>query len=217
MGTRYARSVGSIIGQAGVLLLLGCVAACSSAPSAPSGGLTTGEATLDGTFTFMPAHYSASAAASQADANHASIVVTSLRGTDSCSTAQMSAGAGVANVFQIVITLDSSDTNQVPPGTYTLGDGWQASYGLADMTCASAGEGDAIKGSLEIDSVDTSIHGVADMTFPTGRVIASFDAPLCASSIATSTGTACAHLPLCPAGQGTDLTPTPTETCNEIP
>jgi hypothetical protein len=210
--------MGSIAGRTGALLLLGCVAACSPSPSAPSGGLTTGEATLDGTFTFMPAHYSASVAASQADANHASIVVTSLRGTDSCSAVQVSAGAGVANRFQVVVTFDSSDSKRgLAPGTYTLGDGWQASYGLADMTCASAGQGDAIKGSLEIDSVDMSIHGIADMTFPTGRVIASFDAPLCASSVATSTGTACAHVPLCPAGQGTDLNPTPTETCNEIP
>jgi hypothetical protein len=167
----------------------------------------------------MPAHSSASAATSRVNPNHASIVVTSLRGTDSCGAIQMAASAGVANVFQIVITLDSSDASQVPPGTYTLGDGWQASYGLADMTCASAVQGDAIKGSLEIDSMDTSIHGIADMTFPTGRVIASFDAPLCASSAATSTGTgtACAHLPLCPAGQGADLNPTPTATCNEFP
>jgi hypothetical protein len=166
----------------------------------------------------MPAHSSASAATSRVDPNHASIVVTSLRGTDSCAAGQMSAGAGVANSFQVVVTFDSSDSKQgLGPGTYGLGDGWQASYGLTDITCASAAQGDAIKGSLEIDSVDTSIHGIADMTFPTGRVIASFDAPFCASSIATSTGTACAHVPLCPAGQGTDLNPTPTETCNEIP
>lgn len=172
-------------------------------------------ANLSGTFTFMPATSYASAAASQADASHASIVVTSLRGTDSCSAAQMS--AGVANGFQVVVSLGSSNAGQaVAPGTYDLGDGWQASYRLADVTCASAGEGAAIKGSLEIDSVDTSIHGIADMTFSTGRVIASFDAPFCESMV-PSGGSDCAQVPLCPAGQGVDLNTLPTTPCNELP
>ncbi len=87
---------------------------------------------------------------------------------------------------------------------------------MADENCASASEGAAIKGSLEIDSVDSSIHGIADMTFPRGRVIASFDAPFCAS-VVPSGGSACAQVPLCPAGHGTDLDPVPTATCNEFP
>lgn len=196
-------------------MLLGCATACSSSSGSSSQGLTAGTADLSGTLTFMPANSYASAAASLADASHASIIVTSVRGTDSCSAAQMS--AGVANGFQVVVTVDSSNAGQsVAPGTYALGDGWQASYRMADESCASAGEGVAIKGSLEIDSVDSSIHGIADMTFQGGRVVASFDAPFCAS-VVPSGGSACAQAPLCPAGQGTDLNPAPTATCNEFP
>lgn len=164
----------------------------------------------------MPAQYSASAAASQASPNQVSLVVTSLRGTDSCAAVQMSAGGSVASVFQLVVTLDpSQDTQTLAPGTYDLGDRWQASYRLADALCASAGEGAAIQGSLEIDSVDTSVRGIVDVTFPQGRVIASFDAPFCGGSAVPNV--ACTQVPSCAVGQGTDLNPTPTETCNEIP
>ncbi len=200
-----------------IVLFLG-VAACSSTASAPKGGLTPGTATVDGTFTFMPAHYSASAAASQVDPQHVSILVASLRGTDSCAAVQMSAGANVAGVFQVVMAIESSDAKMVvAPGTYSLGNGWQASYRLTDQGCAAADQGAATKGSLEIDSVDTSIHGIADMTFPMGRVIATFDAPFCQAASGVGGGSACASFPLCPAGQGPDVNPTPTETCIPFP
>jgi hypothetical protein len=218
---RYVCRVWSIPPRTATLLLLGllgCAAACSSSPSAASGGLTTGTANLNSTFTFVPAVSYASAAASPVDGSHTSVVVTSLRGPDSCTAVQMSTGAGVASVFQLVVTIDSSGASQVvAPGTYTLGHGWQATYRLADATCASADEGAAIKGSLEIDRVDTSIHGIADVTFPTGRAIATFDAPLCASSVVPSGGGACAQVPLCPAGYGTDLDPVSTSMCTDFP
>jgi hypothetical protein len=112
------------------------------------------------------------------------------------------------------IAIDPSDAKTIiTPGTYNLGDGWQASYQLNDEKCVAAGHETAIKGSLEIDSVDVSIHGIADMTFPTGRVSASFDAPLCEAATGTGAGDACASVPFCPAGQGADLNPSPTETC----
>jgi hypothetical protein len=200
-----------------VLPLCGA-AACSQSAIAPSGGLTPGEATVDGTLTFMPAHYSASAAANQADPDHVSVVVTSLGGTDPCATAQMSAGASVANVFQVVVTIDPYDANAIiGPGIHDLGDRWQAGYKLTDVKCAAASQETATTGSLEIDRVDTSIHGVADMTFPTGRVIVSFDAPLCGTATGSGAGSACASFPLCPAGQGTDLDPAPTDTCVQFP
>ena len=161
----------------------------------------------------MPSHYSGSAAASQADPNHVSIVVASLRATDSCSTVQVSAGASVANVFQVVVAIDSSDANTIiNPGTYHLGDKWHASYRRTDAKCAAAGQETATTGTLEI-SVDASIQGTADMGFPTGRVIVSFDAPLCETARAAGGGSACASFPVCPAGQGTDLNPAPTGTC----
>ena len=210
MGTLYARSVGSIIGQAGVLLLLGCVAACSSSPSAPSGGLTAGAATIDGTFTFMPAHSWASAAASGADSNPFSIFGTNLTGgADSCRAA--GAASNAASIFQVTVGFGP---NKVPkPGTYTLGEGWQASYRLADTSCATADSGSAIKGTLEIDTVAPSIHGIADMTFPTGRVIATFDAPFCTAPAGTN---ACTTRPPCPAGHGADQSP-PAEACLASP
>ena len=86
-------------------------------------------------------------------------------------------------------------------------------YKLTDAKCATAGRETATAGHLEIISVDTSIRGVASMSFPTGRVIANFDALLCAATGATAGGSACTSLPLCPAGQGADLNPAPTETC----
>jgi hypothetical protein len=195
-----------------LVLLLGGAAACST--RAPSGGQTPGTGAIDSTLTFMSAHLAASAAASHADPSHASIVVTSLRGpTDSCATVQMSAGGSVANVFQVAISFDDARTI-ITPGTYSLGDGWQASFERSDVNCAAADHETAIGGSLEIDSVDTSIHGIADMTFPAGRVSASFDAPLCGTATGiTGAGNACASVPFCPAGQGADLNPSPTETC----
>jgi hypothetical protein len=197
-----------------ILLILGGAAACSSSTT-PSGGPTLGTAKVDSTLTFMPSGYAGSAAASQADANHVSIVVASLRGTDSCSTVPMSAGASVANVFQVVVTMHTSNAANtvMSPGVYDLGDRWQASYKMTDAKCATAGQETATAGFLEIDSVDSSIHGIASMRFPTGRVIISFDAPLCDTAGVTGGGTACTSFPLCPAGQGTDLNPTPTETC----
>jgi hypothetical protein len=201
-----------------LLLLLTNAAACSSSKGAPSGGQTPGTAIVDGTLTFIPSHYLASAAASQVDSNHVSIVVTSLRGTDSCATVEMSVRASVANVFQVAVAIDRSDAKTIiSPGVHKLGDKWQAAYNLADVKCAAAGQETATTGSLEIDSVDTSIHGIADMTFPTGRVIANFDAPLCKTATGTGTGSACATFPLCPAAPGTDLDPAPTETCNQFP
>ena len=209
------------IPSAHFLVLCGA-AACSSSTSAPR-GLTPGTATLDDTFTFMPAHSSAFAAASRTNPSHVTIVVTNVGGPDSCAPVQMSAGAGVnvASFFQVVVALDTTDLNQVvAPGTYSLGDGWQASYRLTDVTCATTSADSAIKGTLEIAGVDSSIHGIADMTFPGGRLIASFDAPMCDPPGATTPsggGSACVHYPGCPVGHGADLNPAPTETCNEFP
>lgn len=160
-----------------LLLLLCGAAACSSSSSAPSGGLAPGEATFDDTLPVMPAHYSATAAAYVPSSGDASIIVTSLRGADACAVAQMSAAPGVANVLQVTVSLDSAT---IAPGTYALGDGWHATHQLTNAAGPSPGNvGDATQGTLEIDSVDTSVHGVADMTFPDGRVIATFDAAMC--------------------------------------
>ena len=158
----------------------------------------------------MPAHSWASAAASGADSNPFNIVVTNLTGgADSCQAA--GAASNTASLFQAIVAFS---VNEVPkPGTYTLGEGWQASYRLADASCATAQSGSAITGTLEIDSVDPSIHGVADMTFPTGRIIATFDAPFCTAPAETN---ACATRPSCPAGHGADQSP-PAEACLASP
>ncbi len=78
---------------------------------------------------------------------------------------------------------------------------------------ATAQSGSAITGTLEIDSVEPSIHGIADMTFATGRIIATFDAPFCTASGGTN---ACAPRPSCPAGHDADQTP-PAEACLASP
>jgi hypothetical protein len=225
---RYAQVIVSFQGRqsvgvcasGGALVLLLCgVLSCSASTSAP-GGATTGTAALDSTFPFMPAHYSASAATTQSDPNHVAIVVTSLRDVDSCAATRTSAAGGVANAFRLVVTLERTDLNPVfGPGTYPLGEGWQASYQHTDATCATAEGGVANKGFLQIDSPpqlvgSSSIQGVADVTFSAGRVIASFDALFCGSSAATSAGGFCSSLPACP-GQGT--APETNAMCNELP
>jgi len=158
----------------------------------------------------MPAHSWASAAASGADSNPFNIVVTNLTGgADSCQAA--GAASNTASLFQAIVAFS---VNEVPkPGTYTLGEGWQASYRLADASCATAHSGSAITGTLEIDSVDHSIHGIADMTFATGRIIATFDAPFCTPPAGTN---ACATRPSCPAGHSADQNP-PAEACVASP
>jgi hypothetical protein len=218
--TRLAKA--SILAQAlsvrsaRILLFLSCGAVACSSSTDPAARLTAGTAIVTGTFAFVPSRYSASAATSQADPDHMRLVVTSLNGIDSCATIQMSAGAG-ANIFQVLVTLDATGPQaQIAEGIHTLGDGWQASYRFADVSCAAASEGAAIAGALQIDGVDTSIRGIADMTFPTGRVITTFNAPFCGSST-TSTGTACVSFPVCPSGPDVDTSSGPTETCNQIP
>jgi hypothetical protein len=177
--------------------------------------VTSGTATVNGTLTLMPAFYTASAAATQVDQQHVGLIVTSLRGTDSCAAVQTSADANVASVFQVVVALDSSDARTVmAPGTYSLGDGWQASYQWTDQACVAARQ-EATTGTLEIDTVGTSVQGIADMTFPSGRVIVRFDAPFC--QLAVGGGSPCASFPPCPQGEGTDLNPAPTETCIQFP
>ena len=141
-----------------------------------------------------------------------------MRGTDACGPVELMAGAAAANVFQAVVALDAPDSAQVfAPGTYGLGNGWQASYRMSDGTCATADEGAAVKGTLEIDAVDTSIHGIADMTFPAGRVIASFVAPLCEPAGPANVGSTCEKVPPCPAGQGTDLRLRPDRDVHRVP
>jgi hypothetical protein len=61
----------------------------------------------------------------------------------------------------------------------------------------------ATSGTLEIDGVDGSIQGIAEMDFPTGRVITTFNAAFCDGATGAR---ACTPLALCPAGQGADST-----------
>lgn len=190
-----------------LLLLCGAVA-CSSSPSASPDALTPGTATLDATFTFVQAHTWASAATSEATSGTSSLVFTNLAGgPDSCQAA--STGSNVANLLQVVVSLDTNPA----PGTYALAEGWDASYRLADTSCATASQGSASSGTLEIDRVDTSVHGIADVTFPTGRVVVTFNAPFCEAPTAPSV---CAQRPSCPAGNGSDPNP-PTEACVASP
>lgn len=204
-------------GSLSALLLVCGAAACSSSSgtSGPSANLAPGGATIDSTFTFAPSHLSASAALVRDASGHATLVVTSLRGAPSCSLADMGQGTGVADVMRVAVTLAASGSMQ--PGMYPLGSGWQANYRMADVLCATSGEATASNGNLEIDSAGSSLRGIVDVTFPTGRVIATFDAPVCDAPTGSPVGAqTCAHLPSCPVPQGADLNPTPTTACNSI-
>jgi hypothetical protein len=129
----------------------------------------------------------------------------------------MAAGTSVGSVFRVVVTLDLADAMTIVPGTYGLGDRWQASYRLTDASCAVVEGSAATDGSLEIDRVDTSIHGTFALTFPTGRVVAGFDAPFCGVAEATGGGSACRSFPLCPAVNSADGDSGPIETCIPFP
>jgi hypothetical protein len=186
-------------------------AACSSSASSTPEGWTPGTATLDSTFTSMPAYSWASAAVSQAADSELSISVANLAGgTDSCLAARV--GSTAANTVRVVIALSSNQ--MLAPGKYVLGNGWQASYARADGACATAEQGVAVKGTLEIDSVDGAVRGVADVTFPAGRIIAAFAAGSCGP--VPGGASACTTFPVCPAGQGADTTP-PADACLASP
>jgi hypothetical protein len=159
----------------------------------------------------MSAHSWASAALSQAAGDNLSILVTNLTGgAESCLAA--SVGSTAANTVRVVIALSP---NQMPaPGKYELGNGWQASYARADSACRTADQGVAVKGTLEIDSVDGAVRGVADVTFPAGRIIATFAAGFCGP--VPGGASACTTFPACPAGHGADTTP-PTDACLASP
>jgi hypothetical protein len=191
-----------------LVVLTGLTVACSSStPPAPALA-PPGTATIDTTLTFMPAHSWASAAATTGGAGQTSFVVTSLAGgTDECLAVNL--GRSTANDFQVTVSLDGSPK----PGTFELGDGWTASYVLSDANCKHEGQTEAIAGTLEIDSVGTSVNGVADMTFSTGRVIANFSAPQCEVA---ATPPACTPVASCPAGHGADVTP-PASACLASP
>jgi hypothetical protein len=142
-------------------------------------------------------------------------VVNVAGGTDSC--AAQSVGSDVANVLQLVV--DFGATGVPAPGTYALGDGWLASYRFADAACATADAGSATSGTLEIDGVDGTVHGFADVFFPAGRVIATFAATSCESTGATAGGSgtsACVQYPACPAGQEASEVP-PSTACIAYP
>ena len=200
-----------------LVFLLGGAAACSCTTSPPSASarLDPGTATLNGTFTFMPSDTSASASTSQVDPQHVSVRVTTLRGIDTCASAHVSEGAGAASVFEVVVAMEAASGGALmAPGMYRLGDGWQASFRRSDAACAASEEGAATSGELQIDSADTSVRGVADVTFPTGRVIAVFDASFCQPATNVSGG-GCKTFPLCPVTLGSDRKAAPAEMCVE--
>lgn len=192
------------------VLVVWAAAACSSSAAVP-GGLTPGAATFDGTLTFMPAHSWASAAIVEESGGGPSIVLTSLAGgADSCLAA--SAGSDAAGVVRIVVALESAE--MPAPGRYDMSTGWQATLRRADSGCATMTQESATQGVLEIDSVGTTVNGTADVTFPSGRVTATFDAPSCGSS--REGGSACTPYPRCPSGQGPQPPPA-TEACIASP
>jgi len=62
--------------------------------------------------------------------------------------------------------------------------------------------------------MDGSVRGIADVTFPAGRIIATFAAGSCGP--APSGVSACTTYPSCPAGHGADATP-PADACLASP
>ncbi len=188
-------------------LVLVCSAAACSSAAIPPAGSTPGAATLDSSFPFIPSHSSASAAVTGASRGNLSVVITNVTGgADTCLAA--TAGSRLASSFQVVI-----DTSAREPGRYAFGDGWGATYRLANNGCATASEGAAVDGTLEIDSADTALRGIADVTFANGRIIASFDAPFCEAPTVAS---GCAQVPTCPPASGASPS-SATEACLALP
>jgi hypothetical protein len=181
------------------LVLGGVAVACtSSTETAPM--LAPGNATIDTTFPFVEAHSAGSTVAVGASPGPLSVVITNLDGVlPRCNLA--SAGTGAAKLFAIQIVLGwQGQTQALTPGTYGLGGGIAASYRVTDASCGTARYGDALQATVKIDAIEPSLIGTADMTFPSGRVIASFNAPPCPLSAAAGGGNvACSTYTACPA------------------
>jgi len=95
----------------------------------------------------------------QAADNELTISVTNLAGgADSCLAARV--GSTAANTVRVLISLSSNQ--MLAPGMYELGNGWEASYARADGACTTAEQVVAVKGILQIDSVD--VRSVASPT-----------------------------------------------------
>ncbi len=110
----------------------------------------------------------------------------------------------ISNLSRIVFVLGSrtDPADVVSTGTLLLGDRLGAVILANDAGCNTTDAG-AMAGTVDITHVGTaSIAGRFDLTFPSGNVTGSFDAPMCNSPAspdptATDAGDVCVTFPSC--------------------
>ena len=114
-----------------------------------------------------------------------------------------------ASSFVLLLILGTT-TQPVSLGQYAVVTTLGAAYVTDDANCRTTTPVVATAGIVDLTRADTSFTGSFDVTFPTGRMAGSFEAPLCSSpgngTAVGDGGTACVQYPVCGA-QGQDAGP----------
>ena len=108
----------------------------------------------------------------------------------------------IAKLLTLVLLVGSNANPSVPvgPGKYPIGDPLAAVIVDDDANCNTTNNLVATSGFVQLDQVEPTLEGAFDLTFPTGRTVGSFNAPMCATQAGpaqASGGPTCRQLPPC--------------------
>jgi hypothetical protein len=175
--------------------------------SAPPG---SGQATVTSSIPTVAPRYSGSAFAwvfhGKGAGVQVNIAVYNLSGVaDICG---LVVNSGVTPASSHLVTLLVGDAMQpLVPGRYSVGEManvFNAEYYEEDDHCTPSPATSATSGTIELTRADSSFEGTFDVTFPTGRMVGSFNAPACDDPTRyagmTDAGAACVSYPACDAG-----------------
>jgi hypothetical protein len=172
----------------------------------------TGNSTIDSTIPSLPAHTAATGYAAQGLAgagagNQISVIIFDVANVgDVCTWAHapQTSGNFSANMFMLLLLMGSANnpSRVVTPGTYPVGDPLSAGYFTWDSNCQMTPKAIlATSGMVDVSGVSPSFTGDFVLTFPNGRLVGHFDAPLCPPPTpnggATDAGSGCASYPAC--------------------
>jgi hypothetical protein len=111
-----------------------------------------------------------------------------------------------ASSFVLLLILGTT-TEPVSLGQYAVGTTLDAAYVTDDANCQATTPVVATAGTVDLTRADSSFTGSFDVTFPTGQMAGSFEAPLCSApgngTVVGDGGVACVEYPACDA-QGRD-------------
>lgn len=109
-----------------------------------------------------------------------------------------------ASSFDLLLLL-GTPAQTVSPGQYAVGTTLAAAYLTDDASCQATTPVWATTGTVNLMRADMSFAGSFDVTFPTGHMAGSFEAPLCSppgnGTMVGDGGTTCVQYPACAVGQ----------------